>query len=112
VKATMMLYPVDRIDDGLKFFREAMGLPIKFRDGERFCALDAGGFTIGLVAQDERIVEQPTLVYRVEDIAKTLERLVAAGASVLLPITKGPHEMRAVLRDREGFPLVITSKVA
>jgi predicted enzyme related to lactoylglutathione lyase len=112
VKATMLLYPVDEIDEGLEFFHKRMGLPIKFRDGQRFCALDAGSLTLGLVAHEERIVEQPALVFRVEDIAGCVDRLVAAGATVLQPIIKGPHEMRAVLRDRKGFPLVVTAKLA
>jgi predicted enzyme related to lactoylglutathione lyase len=107
----MLLYPVEEIDEGLKFFQEALGMPVKFRDGDRFCALDAGGFTVGLVANEERIVDQPALVYRVEDIASTLDRLVAAGAQILKPITKGPHELRTVLRDNRGFPLVISSKI-
>jgi predicted enzyme related to lactoylglutathione lyase len=112
LKATMLLYPVGEIDEGLEFFQKALGLPVKFRDGQRFCALDAGGFTVGLVAHEERIVDQPAVVYRVEDIAGTVERLVSAGAIVLSPVAKGPHEMRAVLRDRQGFPLVVTEKLA
>ena len=112
LKASMLLYPVGETDEGLEFFQKALGLPVKLRDGQCFCVLDAGGFTVGLVAHEERIVDQPALVYRVEDIAGTVERLVVAGASVLVPVTKGPHEMRAVLRDREGFPLVVTSKLA
>jgi predicted enzyme related to lactoylglutathione lyase len=112
VKATMLLYPVEQIDEALPFFQQALGLPIKFRDGERFCALDAGGFTLGLVAQEERIVRQPALVYRVDDISATVDRLVAAGAKILQPITQGPHELRAVLSGPQEFPIVISAKLA
>jgi predicted enzyme related to lactoylglutathione lyase len=112
LKATMLLYPVEALEEGLAFFEKALGLPVKFRDGQRFCALDAGGISVGLVAQEERIVDQPALVYRVEDIAATVDRLVAAGAQVLRPIAEGPHELRAVLKDRKGFPLVLTAKLA
>lgn len=73
---------------------------------------DAGGFTTGLVAHEERIVDQPALVYRVEDIAATVERLPVAGASVASPITKVPHEMHAVMCGRKGFPLIVTLKLA
>jgi predicted enzyme related to lactoylglutathione lyase len=85
---------------------------VKFKDGERFCALDAGGITVGLVAHEERIVDQPALVYRVDDIGATVARLVAAGAQVLRPITQVLYERRAVLKDRKGFPLVVTAKLA
>jgi predicted enzyme related to lactoylglutathione lyase len=108
----MLLYPVDDLDRALAFFEKGLGLAVKFRDGQRFCALDAGNLTLGLAAQEERIVEHPALVYRVEDIAATVERLVAAGAAVLQPVTQGPHELRAVLKDPQGFPFVLSAKLA
>jgi predicted enzyme related to lactoylglutathione lyase len=113
MKASMMLYPVDRIDAALPLFVDGLGLTVKMRDGERYCALDGGALAIALVAGDERIVERPALVFRVaegDDLYAAMERVVAAGASVRVPVQQGPHEIRAVLEDRNGAMIVLTQK--
>ena len=106
----MLMQPVDDLDAALRFYRDGLGLSVKFRDGERFAALDAGGFTLALAAAGERVVDTPALAWRVDDIDAALARLVAAGARIVSPSEKGPHEWRAVLRDVAGHPLVLTAK--
>jgi hypothetical protein len=84
MKASMMLYPVDRIDTALPFFVDGLGLTVKMRDGERYCALDGGALTIALVAGDERIVERPALTFRVaedDDLGRFGARARAARAA-------------------------------
>jgi catechol 2,3-dioxygenase-like lactoylglutathione lyase family enzyme len=113
MQARLLLYPVADIDTALPFFTEGLGLPIKFRDGNRYCALDAGALTLALVAGEERLVDQPALAFRVDDgddIAAAIARLVDAGATVALPAEQGPHETRAVLRTPEGFALTVSAK--
>lgn len=115
MQARLLLYPVADIDAALPFFTEALGLPVKFRDADRYCALDAGALTLALVAGAERLVDQPALAFRVEDgddndIAAASARLVEAGATVAQPAAQGPHETRAVLRTPEGFALVLSAK--
>ena len=46
MKASMMLYPVDTIDAALPLFVDGLGMTVKFRDGERYCALDGGALSI------------------------------------------------------------------
>ncbi|SOZ40067.1 VOC family protein [Cupriavidus neocaledonicus] len=113
MQARLLLYPVADIDAALPFFTEALGLPVKFRDADRYCALDAGALTLALVAGEERLVEQPAPAFKIdegEDIAAAMARLVAAGATVAQPAAQGPHETRAVLRTPEGFALVLSAK--
>ncbi|ASL46085.1 hypothetical protein bAD24_III01715 [Burkholderia sp. AD24] len=113
MKASIMLYPVDSIDAALPLFVDGLGLAVKFRDGERYCALDGVGLTIALIAGEERIVERPALVFRVEendDLYAAMARVVAAGASVRVPVQQGPHELRAVLEDKNGALLVLSQK--
>ncbi|MDQ0140520.1 VOC family protein [Cupriavidus necator] len=115
MQARLLLYPVADIDAALPFFTEALGLPLKFRDADRYCALDAGALTLALVAGEERLVDQPALAFRVEagdDIAAAIARLVQAGATVAQAAAQGPHETRAVLRTPEGFALVLSATLA
>jgi predicted enzyme related to lactoylglutathione lyase len=115
MKTSLLLYPVDDIDTALPFFTEGLGLPVKFRDGNRYCALDAGALTLALVAGEERLVAQPALAFKVdegEDIGAAIARLVEAGATVAQPAAQGPHETRAVLATPEGFALVVSAKTA
>ena len=98
MKASMMLYPVDTIDAALPLFVDGLGLTVKFRDGERYCALDGAA-----------------LVFRVDendDLYAAMARVVAAGASVRVPVQQGPHELRAVLEDANGALLVLSQKRA
>ena len=98
MKASMMLYPVDTIDAALPLFVDGLGLTVKFRDGERYCALDGAA-----------------LVFRVDendDLYAAMARVVAAGASVRAPVQQGPHELRAVLEDKNGALLVLSQKRA
>jgi predicted enzyme related to lactoylglutathione lyase len=115
MKVSMLLYPVEDIDAALPLFVDGLGLSVKFRDGDRYCAIDGGALTIALVAQDERIVERAALTLKVDegdDLYAAMERAVKAGASVRVPVQAGPHEYRAVLEDRNGALLVIAQKRA
>jgi len=110
MKIHTLLYPVDRLEPAIAFFRDTLGLPLKFRDGERYAALDAGSLTLGLAAGEERIVDRPALALRVDDLEDALAGLLAAGASLLRPAEEGPHETRAVLQAPGGHPLVLSAK--
>ena len=113
MQANVLLYPVEDIDQSLPFFTEGLGLAVKFRDGNRYCALDAGALTLALVAGEERLVRGPALGFKMnagEDIGAVLERLVRAGATVTLPVEQGPHERRAVVGTPEGWSMVVSVK--
>lgn len=112
MKLNLLFYPVEDMEAAVTFFRDTIGLPLKFRDGDRYCALDAGGITLGLVAGEEQIVSEPAIAFRVDDIDATVRRLTASGATILRPIEAGPHELRAVLRTPGGTPLIVAAKTA
>lgn len=114
MQCKLLLYPVDSISAALPFFEQGLGLAVKFRDGDRYCALDAGPLTIALVAAGERLHAQPAPAFAVapgEDIREALDRLLAQGAQLAEPLTQGPHEWRAVVTTPQGFPLVISAKL-
>jgi predicted enzyme related to lactoylglutathione lyase len=106
-KVGMVIHPVASIDDVEGFYRDALGLAPRFRDGDRFCAFDAGGVTIAFAAGEERLHDAPVVAYRVDDLEAVVASLEAAGAKVLRPIEEGPHERRALLRDPAGNAFVV-----
>ena len=111
-KAGMIIHPVDDLDAAVAFYTEALGLELRFRDGERFAALAAGDVTVALAAAEERVHDTPLVSYQVDDVHEAAAELVAAGATLLRPPEDGPHERRAVLRDPAGNGLVVYQPLA
>ena len=109
MKTKLMLCPVQDLDAAVAFYRDVLGLPVKFRDGERYCALDAGGYTLGLAAREERIVDDAAPAFHVEDMDAALETMLRSGAEVVRPVERGPHELRAVLRVPGGNTVVLSA---
>lgn len=106
-----LFYPVQSLDKELQFFQQGLGLQARFRDGQRYAALDGGNLTIGIAAEDERICTQAATVFRVVDIQQSLALLMASGATLLRPLERGPHEWRAVVASPAGHHLILSSKL-
>ncbi|HEY3003425.1 MAG TPA: VOC family protein [Kribbellaceae bacterium] len=103
-----MLYAVDNVDTAVQFYRDALGLPLKFQDGARFAGLDGGGVTLALVSADEDITSgAPAAAIKVADVAAAVDRAIAAGATLLRGPDEGPHEIRAAVRDPAGNIVVL-----
>jgi predicted enzyme related to lactoylglutathione lyase len=106
-KVGMVIHQVDELETAVAFYRDALGLELEFRDGDRFAALSAGPTTIALAAGDERLHERALVSYRVDDVDAVARALVAAGARMVREAEDGPHERRAVLLDPAGNPLAL-----
>jgi predicted enzyme related to lactoylglutathione lyase len=105
VRLGNVFIPVKDLDEAIAFY----GLPVKFRDGDRFAALDAGGTTLALAGPDEHVSAVSAPSYQVDDVASAVQELAERGAEVIRPPEAGPHEWRAVLRDPSGNVLVLYS---
>lgn len=106
-----ILIPVTDIDAALAFYTDAMGFALKFRDGARYAALDGGGVTVALVGPEEQVAGQTiSFSLHVEDMDQVLSRARASGASLLRAPQAGPHELRAVLADPDGNPVIFYKK--
>ena len=110
-KVGNVMYPAKDVAKAVAFYTEGLGLAVKFADGTRFAALDGGGVTFAIAGEEEDLVGVPAASFKVEDVAATIEKLVAAGGAVVRAAEEGPHEIRAVLRDPAGNPLVVYSPV-
>ena len=103
-----ILYPVSDVAGAVAFYRDALGLAVKFQDGSRYAALDGGGVTLAIAAAEESVAGQrPAASFKVTDLAAAVERLTAAGATLITPATEGPHEIRAAFHDPSGNPFVL-----
>ncbi|WP_067828968.1 VOC family protein [Actinomadura kijaniata] len=106
-----ILYPVEDIEQAVRFYRDGLGLTVKFQDGGRFAALDGGGVTFALAGPEEDVTGgAPAASFRVEDVAAAAARLTGAGATLVRGPEEGPHEVRAVLRDPAGNPFVLYAR--
>jgi len=102
-----VLLPTADLDAALAFYEGILGLRLKFRDGDRYAALEAGGATIALVgAADRDPAAGVAPALKVDSLEPLAERLRAADPTVGAPRT-GEHELRLELRDPSGNPLVL-----
>ncbi|GGM28102.1 hypothetical protein GCM10012279_53370 [Micromonospora yangpuensis] len=105
-----MIVPAADLDAQLACYT-ALGLTVKFRDGDRYAALTDGTVTIGLADASQQPVAGRTLLgVAVDDLDATLAQLVAAGATAAEPVV-GPHERRAVVTDPGGNPFVVYQRL-
>jgi predicted enzyme related to lactoylglutathione lyase len=102
-----VLYAVDDMSAAVGFYRDALGLPVRVRDGDRYTAIDAGGVTLALTGPGEDVAGGVAAAFQVADVAASVRDLTAAGAVLVHGPEAGPHETRAVLRDPAGNPVVL-----
>ena len=104
---------VDDMDAACAFSEQTLGLRLKFRDGGRWAAFDAGGFTIALAGADQKPMDsQVALNIKVTDVAAALQRAAAGGATVVRAATAGPHETSGAFRDPAGLLVYVYSPLA
>lgn len=107
LKVGMVIHPVKDLETAAAFYTDGLGLEPLFRDGDRFCAFDVGGVTVALAAGEEAVADATAVSYKVADLDAAIRHLVSSGAELLRGPEEGPHEIRAVLRDPAGNPLIV-----
>ena len=102
LKLRSVLVPCTDLDRAVDFYGSALGLPMKFRDGASYAAMDTGDVTLALATPDEHPFPWSIVLgIRAQDLSVT-DRLEAAGAVTVAPATRGRHEWRALLRAPDG----------
>lgn len=103
-----LLVSVRSVADALPLYEQGLGLPLKFSDGDHYAALDGGGITVALAADaDHPAPGEVALAFKTDDVTSAVEALVASGMRVERPPAEGPHEIRALLRDRSGTAISV-----
>ena len=99
-----LVIPVDDVTAAVNYYRDELGLTLRFQDGSRWAAFELGDITVGVAGPGEHPAqrEEIALGIKVHDLDAALESVVKAGGEVLEPVRTGEHERRASCRDRFG----------
>ncbi len=106
-------FTLDNVDDAARFYQDVLGLPLKFRDGDRWVAFDLGGTTLALARQEDQAPSEgngPVLSLRVDDLDALVAQLRERGAEVTDPVA-GAHEQRANLKVPGGHTVVLYAPI-
>lgn len=109
----MVVLSTDDLEDSIRFYTETLGMPLKFRDGAHFAALDGGSVTIALATPIDHPMPGKVVVgIKTANVDAAAEAIEANGGAVV----KGPyddaHERRAVVYDHKGNGLVFYTPLA
>lgn len=106
----MIILSTDDLEESIRFYNETLGMPLKFRDGSHFAALDGGSLTVALAtAVDHPMPGRVVVGIKTADVDSAAKAVEASGGAIV----KGPyddaHERRAVVYDHMGNGLVLYS---
>jgi catechol 2,3-dioxygenase-like lactoylglutathione lyase family enzyme len=109
----MIILSTDDLDESIRFYSETLGMPLKFRDGSHFAALDGGSVTVALATSiDHPLPGKVVVGVKTADVDAAAAAVEAQGGAIV----KGPyddaHERRAVVYDNQGNGLVFYSPLA
>lgn len=108
LKLGNVIYPVTQMERAIAFYRDTLGLRLKFRDGDGWAAFDAGGTTLALqrVTEAERALPIKVSLKVSGDLDEFANRMSAAGAP-LSAVCTGVHEKTALVTDPDGNPITL-----
>jgi predicted enzyme related to lactoylglutathione lyase len=97
-------YVTHDMDRAVAFYRDALGLSVRFQDGTRWAQFDAGGVNFSLSAPEEAAegATGAVVIFEVDDIDAARTRLEAGGARVLVDRDMGAHGRSLSFRDPDG----------
>jgi predicted enzyme related to lactoylglutathione lyase len=108
VRLGHVIVSVADVGAALEFCERALGLPARFRDGDRYAALDAETGTIALAGPGEHPAGDGVAIgLRVDDLDAVAAQARAAGAVVVEDVVEGAHERRFTFRDPGGSAVFV-----
>lgn len=109
----MIMLSTEDLDASIKFYTETLGMPLKFRDGTHFAALDGGSVTIALAtAVDHPIPGKVVPGIKTADVDSAAKAIEESGGAIVKAPYDDAHERRAVVYDNQGNGLVFYSPLA
>jgi len=105
--ARMIMLTTDDLDESIRLYCDVLGMPLKFRDGDHFAAIDGGSVTIALAtAIDHPLPGQVVVGIKTEDVDAAAKAVEDAGGGIAKAAYDDAHERRAVVYDQFGNGLV------
>ncbi len=97
-------YTVKDMDRAVAFYEGALGMKLKFRDGDKWAQFDGGNVSVALSSAEESASAEggAVVALEVDDMAAYEAKLRAAGAAVLKRRDMGAHGIVVAFRDSEG----------
>jgi lactoylglutathione lyase len=109
----MVVLSTDDLDESIKFYSETLGMPLKFRDGAHFAALDGGSITLALAtAIDHPLPGKVVVGIKTADVDAAAKAIEDNGGAIVKGPYNDAHERRAVVYDHKGNGLVFYSPLA
>lgn len=109
----MIILSTDDLDESIRFYNETLGMPLKFRDGTHFAALDGGPITLALAtAVDHPIHGQVVVGIKTADVDAAAKAVEASGGGIVKDPYGDAHERRAVVYDNKRNGLVFYKPLA
>lgn len=109
----MILVHTDDLDASIKFYSETLGMPLKFRDGAHFAAMDGGSVTVALATKvDHPIPGEVVVGIKTDDVDAVGKAVDEAGGGVIKGPYNDAHERRVIVRDNMGNGLVFYSPLS
>jgi lactoylglutathione lyase len=109
----MIVLSTDDLDESIRFYSETLGMPLKFRDGSHYAALDGGSVTLALAtAVDHPIPGQVVVGIKTADVDAAAKAVEASGGGIVKAPYDDAHERRAVVYDNKGNGLVFYKPLA
>lgn len=110
------VYQVTRdMGRSLGFYRDLLGMKMKFQDGEKWAQLDAQGARFALASPEEAgaaAASATVIVFEVDDLAAARKALESAGAPILATRDMGSHGSTITSRDPDGNIIQFFAKAA
>ena len=106
----MIVLSTDDLEESIAFYSDTLGMPLKFRDGAHYAALDGGSVTLALATSvDHPIHGQVVVGIKTADVDAAAKAIEENGGAVITAPYDDAHERRAVVYDNMGNGLVFYS---
>jgi lactoylglutathione lyase len=103
----MVVLSTDDLDESIRFYSEALGMQLKFRDGSHYAALDGGSITLALATKvDHPLPGHVVPGIKTGDVDAAARAIEANGGGIVKGPYNDEHERRVIVYDNKGNPLV------
>lgn len=100
----------DDMDKSIGFYTETLGMALKFRDGDRYAAIDGGSVTIALATEvDHPLPGRIVVGIKTDDVDGAAKAIESGGGIIVKAPYNDAHERRTVVYDNKGNGLVFYS---